>query len=114
MRNLAYACQIGSLLGALMTWSSTALAQVPDFWEGQSLTSVHQQLINQGWSVSNEALSAEPLNPQQQRIKVRLPSLITCSGTGQGLCAYGYSRHGRNLRLVAQPDGALLRWFPQP
>ena len=36
--------------------------------------------------------------------------MITCSGTGSGYCAYGYSRQGQNLKVVASSDGPLLRW----
>ena len=105
--------KIGALMGALLSWPAAALAdvQVPQFQVGQPLTTAHQQLLGQGWSVSNQAFNVTAIHPEHWPLKAQLPSLITCSGTGQGLCAYGYSRQGQALRLIAQPNGALVHWL---
>ena len=84
--------------------------QAPVLRVGQPLVTVHQRLLAQGWQVSLEAQEARPDDQQTLAIKKRLPSLISCSGTGAGYCAYGYSRQGEQLRLVSQGDGPLLRW----
>ncbi len=86
------------------------MAQAPDLQVGRHVETVHQALISQGWQVSDAARRAEPLSARQRAIKAQVPSLLTCSGTGAGLCAYGYSRQGDNLRLVSQGDGELVRW----
>ena len=116
MHKLANIVKAGTLAGALLSWSAAALADVPipQFSVGQPLTRAHQQLLEQGWSVSNDALTANTSHFTNQRQRAQLPSLITCSGTGQGLCAYGYRRQGQRLHLIAQPNGLLLRWLDQP
>ena len=113
MYNPANLFKIGALMGALLSWPVAALAdvQAPQFRVGQPLTTAHQQLLGQGWSVSNQAFNGIAIHPEHRPLKAQLPSLITCSGTGQGLCAYGYSRQGQALRLIAQPNGALVRWL---
>ena len=105
--------KIGALIGALLSWPVAALAdvQAPQFRVGQPLTTAHQQLLGQGWSVSHQAFNGIAIHPEHRPLKAQFPSLITCSGTGQGLCAYGYSRQGQALRLIAQPNGALVRWL---
>ena len=113
MRNLANIFKFGTLMGALLSWPTAALAEVPvpRFSVGQPVSTAHQKLLDQGWSVSKDALKANPNHSEHQHLKAPLPSLITCSGTGEGLCAYGYSRQGKGLRLIAQPNGNLLRWL---
>lgn len=86
------------------------MAQAPALLVGTPMPQVHQQLLTTGWSVSSEAKDSEPLSPRQSHLKQRIPALITCSGTGSGYCAYGYSRQGQNLKVVASSDGPLLRW----
>ena len=113
MRNLTNIFKLGTLMGAVLSWPAAAIADipVPRFSVGQSVTTAHQKLLDQGWSVSQDAPNANPNHSGQQHLKAPLPSLITCSGTGEGLCAYGYSRQGKELRLIAQPNGSLLRWL---
>ena len=113
MRNLTNIFKLGTLMGAVLSWPAAAIADiaVPRFSVGQSVTTAHQKLLDQGWSVSQDAPNANPNHSGQQHHKAPLPSLITCSGTGEGLCAYGYSRQGKELRLIAQPNGSLLRWL---
>jgi hypothetical protein len=113
MQNPDNLLKIGALIGALLSWPAAALAdmQVPQFRVGQQLTTAHHQLLGQGWSVSNQAFNSIAVHPEHRHLKTQLPSLITCSGTGPGLCAYGYSRQGQALRLIAQPNGALVRWL---
>ena len=113
MRNLTNIFKLGTLMGAVLSWPAAAIADipVPRFSVGQSVTTAHQKLLDQGWSVSNDALKANPYNSEHHQLKAPLPSLITCSGTGEGLCAYGYSHKGKRLRLIAQPNGSLLRWL---
>ena len=113
MHNLGNIFKLGTLVGTLLSWPAAALADipVPRFTVGQPVNTAHQKLLDQGWSVSNEALNANPYNSVHHQPKAPLPSLITCSGTGEGLCAYGYNRKGKRLRLIAQPNGSLLRWL---
>ena len=86
------------------------MAQALDLQVGRPVETVHQALVEQGWQVYSEAKASEPLSARQRAIKAQVPSLLTCSGTGTGLCAYGYSRKGESLRLVSQGDGELVRW----
>jgi len=86
------------------------LAPVPQLQAGTPIPAVHQQLLRQGWQLSSEALQARSLDPRSRDIKRQLPSLIACSGTGAGFCAFDYVRAGERLRLVAQGAGPLLRW----
>ena len=86
------------------------MAQAPALEVGTLMPQVHQRLLATGWNVSSEARDSEPLSPRQSYLKQRIPALITCSGTGSGYCAYGYSRQGQNLKVVASSDGPLLRW----
>lgn len=113
MHNLGNIFKLGTLLGTLLSWPAAAFADipVPRFSVGQPVSTAHQKLLDQGWSVSNDALNANPYNSVHHQLKAPLPSLITCSGTGEGLCAYGYNRKGKRLRLIAQPNGSLLRWL---
>ena len=113
MHNLGNIFKLGTLLGTLLSWPAAAFADipVPRFSVGQPVSTAHQKLLDQGWSVSNDALKANLDNSVHHQLKAPLPSLITCSGTGEGLCAYGYSRQGKRLRLIAQPNGSLLRWL---
>ena len=113
MGNHANIVQMGTLISAVLSWPAAAIADVPvpQFAVGQPLSTAHQQLLEQGWSVSTDALKAGPKRLEAQHLQTQLPSLITCSGTGAGLCAYGYSRQGSRLRLIAQPNGLLLRWL---
>ena len=112
MGNHANIVQMGTLISAILSWPAGAIADVPvpQFAVGQPLSTAHQQLLEQGWSVSTDALNAGPKPLEAQHLQAQLPSLITCSGTGAGLCAYGYSRQGQNLKVVASSDGPLLRW----
>ena len=113
MHNLGNIVKLGTLLGTLLSWPAVAFADipVPRFSVGQPVSTAHQKLLDQGWSVSNDALKANTNHSEHHQLKAPLPSLITCSGTGEGLCAYGYSRQGKRLRLIAQPNGSLLRWL---
>ena len=113
MHNLGNIFKLGTLLGTLLSWPAAAFADipVPQFSVGQPVSTAHQTLLDQGWSVSNDALKANPNHSEHHQLKAPLPSLITCSGTGEGLCAYGYSRQGKRLHLIAQPNGSLLRWL---
>ena len=113
MRNLGKIFKLATLMGAALSWPVAALAEVPvpRLSVGQPVSTAHQKLLDQGWSVSNNTLNANPYNSEHHQLKAPLPSLITCSGTGEGLCAYGYNRKGKRLRLIAQPNGSLLRWL---
>ena len=111
MRFFSIALRAIGLSSTLVLWPTAVLAEPPGLVVGQALSSAHQQLVNQGWSISKGALSTNPNHLEDQHLTAPLPSLITCSGTGQGLCAYGYSRKGKKLRLITQPNGSLLRWF---
>ncbi len=113
MGNHANIVQMGTLISAILSWPAAAIADVPvpQFAVGQPLSTAHQQLLEQGWSVSTDALKAGPNHLEPKHHKAQLPSLITCSGTGAGLCAYGYNRQGSALRLIAQPNGFVLRWL---
>ena len=78
---------------------------------GTPMPQVHQQLHHNRLGVCRaRRKTSEPLSPRQSHLKQRIPALITCSGTGSGYCAYGYSRQGQNLKVVASSDGPLLRW----
>ncbi|MEB3177153.1 MAG: hypothetical protein VKJ87_06105 [Synechococcus sp.] len=86
------------------------MAQAPNLQVGRPVAVVHQQLVQQGWRVSQEALAAKPLTARQRAIRQEVPALITCSGTGEGFCAYGYQRGRERLKLVSQGEGQLVRW----
>ena len=86
------------------------MAQAPNLQVGRPIVAVHQQLVQQGWGVSQEAREAQPLTARQQVIRQEVPALITCSGTGEGFCTYGYQRGEETLRLVSQGEGQLVRW----
>ena len=113
MHNLGNIFKLGTLLGTLLSWPAAAFADipVPQFSVSQPVSTAHQKLLDQGGSVSNDALKANPNHSEHHQLIAPLPSLITCSGTGEGLCAYGYNRKGKRLRLIAQPNGSLLRWL---
>ncbi|MFM7230106.1 MAG: hypothetical protein ACKO2F_10785 [Cyanobacteriota bacterium] len=94
------------LLPLLLTLSPA----LPPLQVGTPIPALHQQLLRQGWQLSPEALDARPIDPRSREIKRQLPSLLACSGTGAGFCAFDYVRAGERLRLVAQGAGPLLRW----
>ena len=84
---------------------SSACAAGGDADASSASTAAHHRLER-----VERAKDSEPLSPRQSHLKQRIPALITCSGTGSGYCAYGYSRQGQNLKVVASSDGPLLRW----
>lgn len=100
----------GDAVDAMVPLLLLTLVSVPELRVGTPIPALHQQLLRQGWQLSPEAIDARPVDQRSRELKRQLPSLLACSGTGAGFCAFDYVRAGERLRLVAQGAGPLLRW----
>ena len=81
----------------------------------QLIVEAHRSLLAAGW---RPAPDQDPSPVERHWSGVRLDSLSSCSGTGEGFCRFDYRRDGQTLSVVTVPSrpgrasvGRVIQWW---